>query len=521
MDDMAAPIGQGPTVILVGGRMVVDDGSELDSRQPVADDPFSRVSRASLATSSLWWRTAASVVEPILASSGKDSFALVIGPRSTVELRHDGSFKRTRLRSYLSGGTTTVEVIWATNKETLPDGFERLQASPSWCSVGVKAGKPEQRWWFLDGMDVYLEHVAARIAPAVIVDTSESLLESTDEFCAIQFSRLRMSRLFSDNVTLIMPHTHRAEQLIEGYRSWVAAGCLPGDEDFSKLLNDRGPSAPPDPVRYSCPIPIEADFQVTGLFQSDSWRDPSDLEAARKLIQARFDLKLGIWDLVRNPVLCRTLLASVAVSAPPSQSAPVPSGAARRAAKKLASDSVDQETQRVVMNHLLAQLHTLGWQEFRLGALRLPLTDKYSRWEGDEPEPLVWLTLDILKRQVKVIPFALLYNHQDIDIGEYVRARQHVLQHIAASGAFSLHEWQPVIWGEVGGWADEVDWLARGRSLARRTEQWADVFKQLCDVSIEIITGKRPYQHRKLAQPQISNDSSATRRLPELSVPLT
>ena len=69
------------------------------------------MTRSSLATSLLWWITASSLVGQILDSAGDDPYALVIGNRSVVELRQDGRLRRLGLRSILSGGTSTVELI--------------------------------------------------------------------------------------------------------------------------------------------------------------------------------------------------------------------------------------------------------------------------------------------------------------------------------------------------------------------------------------------------------------------------
>ena len=69
----------GPTVILIGGPMTVDDGTSFDTRQQIEGDENSEVTLRSLATSPLWWRTTISVVMPILESAGEQAFALVIG----------------------------------------------------------------------------------------------------------------------------------------------------------------------------------------------------------------------------------------------------------------------------------------------------------------------------------------------------------------------------------------------------------------------------------------------------------
>ncbi len=113
----------GRTIILIGGPMTVDDGSTLDSRQPVTGDPGSSVRLDSLASSLLWWTTVSSLVGQILDSAGDDPYALVIGNRSVVELRQDGRLRRLGLRSILSGGTSTVELIRTHRHEPLPAGY--------------------------------------------------------------------------------------------------------------------------------------------------------------------------------------------------------------------------------------------------------------------------------------------------------------------------------------------------------------------------------------------------------------
>ncbi|MGH9106358.1 MAG: hypothetical protein ACRDZX_11085 [Acidimicrobiales bacterium] len=108
---MPSTCSSGPLVVLVGGQMTVDDGSTLDSRQPIVGDPGSQVTRKSLAASLLWWATVSSLVDPILRSSGDNAFAMVIGARSVVEVRSDGELRRTRLRTFLPGGSTLADIV--------------------------------------------------------------------------------------------------------------------------------------------------------------------------------------------------------------------------------------------------------------------------------------------------------------------------------------------------------------------------------------------------------------------------
>ena len=167
----------GRTIILIGGPMTVDDGSTLDSRQPVTGDPGSSVTLASLASSLLWWTTVSSLVGQILDSAGNDPYALVIGKRSVVELRQDGRLRRTALRSILSGGTTTVKLIRTHRHEPLPAGYvyddSLSQLFPGGESVGFSLGEPGQRWRFLDDSnEFYMPWAGPKLGAAVIVDTN-------------------------------------------------------------------------------------------------------------------------------------------------------------------------------------------------------------------------------------------------------------------------------------------------------------------------------------------------------------
>lgn len=171
------------TVVLIGGPMTVDDGSTLDSRQPIIGDPSSRITRASLATSLLWWTTVTSLVSPILDSSAPDAFALVIGSRSVVEVRPDGNLRRIRLRSLLPGGSATADVLRSID-EPLPDGYELVaqESFQQWKEsqgnkqvevlFGCRIPRGSERWVFLDRGEYYLHLAASRMRPSIIVDTS-------------------------------------------------------------------------------------------------------------------------------------------------------------------------------------------------------------------------------------------------------------------------------------------------------------------------------------------------------------
>lgn len=476
-----------PTIILIGGPMTVDDGSSLDSRQPVADDPTSHVTQASLATSLLWWLTASSLVGRFLDSAGESAFALLVGQRSVVELRHDGSLRRTGLRAVLPGGTTELELIRTSFDEPLPDTYTETHRLGSWNgtvmgTVGFKTKAPSRRWRFLKGSEFYLDRAGERIGAAVLIDTSETLTRGGDLLPG-RYADFEKRRLMGDNGVLVMPHTHRIESLVRGYLAWVRGG-RPAAEKISAPVTTWDPAAPPDPVHYTCPVAVQAQFGVTGLVQDGEWRDPSDLEAARALLQARYDLKIGIWDLVGNPTLRSALLSSAPPTPAPAKVAAIPAGAAERAQKRVAARTVERAEAERALDQIAASfgpLEALGWKrptEGR-GFMRLPLTDDYAHWPGDDPFPLVQLEFEISKRESSVSAFTILYNQ--VDIAQYVTDRRETFESIAVPDRCPLGKSpRPVLWRAHGGWADDVDWPHRTAALAEHTRRWRAALQELC-----------------------------------------
>ena len=302
----------GPTVILIGGPMTVDDGTSFDTRQQIEGDENSEVTLRSLATSPLWWRTTISVVMPILESAGEQAFALVIGQRSVVELRQDGSAKRTSLRSLLPGGTSRAEIVRSEMGKAVPDGYEEATVLRNWekadmGTIGVKRGEAGCRWRFLEGNEYYLAQAGQTIAPKVVVDTAPWALP--ENFHAHHLEAMEASRFSSAEAVLVAPHTFGADQHFKTYAEWVNQGRPPDPPiGWSRPSNSWDPDARPDPVHYATPVPIRAAFGITGLMVAAQWQDPADLEAARTLLEARYDLKLGIWDLASNSTLRKTLL---------------------------------------------------------------------------------------------------------------------------------------------------------------------------------------------------------------------
>ena len=479
----------GPTIILIGGQMTVDDGTSFDTRQKIEGDENSEVTLRSLATSPLWWRTTISVVMPILESAGEQAFALVIGQRSVVELRQDGSTKRTSLRSLLPGGTSRVEIVRSEIGKPVPDGYEVAAVLRNWDkadmgAIGVKRGEAGHRWRFLQGNEYYLTQAGRTIAPSVVVDTTPWALP--ESFHAHLLGAMEASRFCSPDAVLVVPHTFGTDQHFKTYAKWVSQGRPVGPpSEWSPPSESWDPDARPDPVHYATPVPISASFGITGLVVAGQWQDPADLEAARGLLEARYDLKLGIWDLASNPTLRNTLLdASPVLSAPPFV-VPIPQAAERRVEARVDAKVHAKEVERTTLAAIterLGPLKELGWArraEEQRGLLQLPLTEPMQRWTDDEPFPLVLLALEIAKRSTEVTGFTIMYNQ--VDFAAYVEERRSLLEDIAASAECRLGAGWTSLWRAPGGWGDDIDWEERARLLATLTPRWVELFSALVE----------------------------------------
>jgi hypothetical protein len=311
-----------PTFILVGGTFTADTGEHLDSRQPWADDPRSWMARDALAKSEIWWRAVTSLVFPLLDAEGEDSFANC-GVSMVLTAKPDGSILGRRLTSVLPGGFRTAMK-----------------------SVG--------RWSDTDQ--------GARV---IVTANGFSHRSSYPEF--------EREWLEKGNVTIVVPHTHATSMYLDGYVEWVADGRpenVPGPL-FARGVYDATPL--PEVV------PVEGDFRVTGVLQRETWVDPAPLEAARFLLQARFDLKLGIWDLVTNDVLRSTLLKETPIVAPPSTPAAKTAGAIERQ-KELRAGRTEFQKGRAVIHAeaaaLVRALDASGWTSSLPGVLA---EDAYRR----------------------------------------------------------------------------------------------------------------------------------------------
>ena len=451
--------------------MNVDGGAVLDSRQLLEGDPKAYVAHQALTTTPLWWTTVVSLAMPLLESSTAGGFALVIGKQMLRELRSDGTLASRRLTALLPGGCAKIPGEVISGRLHLAPGYE------SRGPVGPDPAKPGMRWSIIphdfgdssEG-EGSLGAIASQVAARVIVDVS-TYPYMWNHRAKVAFSSFERGRQYADDVVLIVPHTPAVEAYLGGYVDWVASGRKgPGpygaSHDTDLSIEER------QLLLKTIPVPLHADFKVTGLIERGEWRDPADLEAARSLLQTRFDLKIGIWDLVGNPTLRQTLLDSAPITPAPNAPTELPKMAVNRAKRK-----VDDKAQEVVNRTnakaaISARLAPHGWLH------ETGITYRLKVWRGRlEDAVLLYLTLSITRRRCAIT--IACPRRQDELVRRYLLAHCDALDVITGLTQCQIREGETTLWECGGGWADDVDWDKRATEIVEFTRQWAELFEEL------------------------------------------
>lgn len=451
--------------------MELSDGSGFDSRQPIDGDPGSETARRALAGSWLWWDAVTSLVLPILDYEGGDAFALVIGKKSTLDFKPDGSLRRSRLRGILPGGVGSIAIARSSMTDPLPPEFEKVATIRNWSrhvmgSVGIQINRDDGCWWrLLDGYAYYLRWAGEAIDPTVVVNTETYSGVGEDIYPAF-LEAVDDSWLVSKRVVLVVPHTHRVQQVLDAWVKWARDGRpelrAPEPDEFTPW----NPETPPDPHEYTQPIPVSAEFHVTGLIENETWQDASRLEAARRLLQARFDLKLGIWDLVNNDALRETLLEETHIPPPSPVKLSVPKVVMDRAKEAVDLRMAQRRLKATALEKVRAMVEPIldpaGWELDWPGNYTRPLTRRYVR-TGDRP--LASLSFSIGRRRTTLA--LKIRDYGDLDLEKFFQKY---------GGPFAYLDEPPptagfdraVLWDVEGGWADDVDWSARAAEVVKR-----------------------------------------------------
>lgn len=466
-------------IILIGGPFTADTGEQLDSRQPFVEDPTSDIAQKALAGSELWWLAATSLVLLLLTADGDSSIATVGGPRSVAAIKPDGTVGRRRLTLVLPGG--------------------------------VRPKNPNGRWQMVD-----LGGLWEARDTRIVVDTYGLFWRNA--MAINSYAEFERWWLQGRNQIFIGPHTHAATRYFDGYVEWVTDSRPIGDSgaQLPKPDWDLSPDTP-------AVVPIDAKFGVTAIVQNGARRDAEPVEAARALLQARFDLKLGFWDLVNNHTLRSTLLKVTPAAAPPSTTAPMTAGALRRHQERQETRSDEAkryDEYREALVGVMASLNAPGWASWLPG----PVGDVGSPFRRTYPiafspdcdevharirhpalrpgMPILWLELAIVpgswgRGEVElIVPAPLTVFSSDL-CWPFMMENFPLLEQIAHPHSMKLsatHGHQRAVSYQLAEFAPFPaepsidDWEERLEDIVRRAPAWTDLLAPLAEKLRRYIT---------------------------------
>jgi hypothetical protein len=444
----------GPTIVLIGGQATLDSGAVVDSRQRIVGDTWDVVLRQALGTSEAWWVLAKDLVDVVLAQNpDPDAWALAWVDKSLKRPRADGSFTRVRLKTFLDGAESLIEAARVPGKVTFRSDLvtSRYRLIPYMLRFDDMQGGP---------------------APAVIVGSFHTTYEDGLDIVGDRPLDYFVSRW--PDAIIVLPHT----AIIEGKARRIIdnpptdAGKIQDTDDKVYSSDSRRyvkNAEKNDELRRADSYVIGHDFHITFWADRGRIQDPVDLDAALTFVRSRYDLKLGLWDLARDPALRTTLLQREEIERPKRTRTAAPAELVRRAKEKADERREEKEAEldgrRRHHKAIWPTLSRLGfkipsWQregvDYRFGIGPL-LPSLYS----GEDEPALSLGLGIQKRQAIV---SLLESARSERTEEFLRANSALIETLTGR---SPDPEKQVVW-RIGdkGWAGSTDdWPAHLETL--------------------------------------------------------
>ena len=478
------------SVVLIGGSITLNDGSVLDSRQKFVDDPTSKfVSKACLGEWG-WWEVVESLVSPIVASAMPSSYCLALTPRSAVLPQADGSIKRKRLKSLLSGGVGVTEVQRLYNDEekvAVGDAFQFFRREHGgWLAV---SSADQSRWRFLDGNTYYLRELAPdERCAAVVVDPHQLVSDLADgKVYDSQAENLTEGLCSGGEPVVILPHTSWTEALVAGLLDPAELEIRPR---LSADLSQQYVPKPTNPLNVAQPLVSSSAFGVTGFATTtDGWRQPEALESARRLLSSRFDIEVGIWDLVNNDILRESLLELHSLPKVP-LAQPIPDPARLQATALAEEKDIIRELEKDRSAEVVSQVHAglddLGWT-LSHGFVRLAIAEPYVRWIGYEARSPLEIRLNLKRRKHVLDMFTSEYNQ--IDLGAQVVPYIDAIE-VATGTAVQIRGRlvsDVILLERQGGWADaDFDVQQLVDELRRITPQLFSALADLADMCEQV-----------------------------------
>jgi hypothetical protein len=363
--------------------------------------------------------------------SDKDGGFALANKRTVPRARDDGRVSNLRLRGQARPGSNTDFIYFAGSKVAPP------------ASVGL---------------------------PRIRIDLTGSVLRS-----------LATDPTYPQTKLLVIPDTEENRNVVS---SWLSGTPIPPWEA------DWG-----DPNRKLRLVVKKAECEVTGLVLDGKWADHTGLEAARRLLLTRYDLRVGLWDLALNPLLRTSVLA-------PLSTPPIPSHVA--AAPKSARHRAEQEA-GAIERALFRNLADAGWTHNK-GLVHEVVDVPRKYGEANHPH----LRVRVFRNAVRVL--AWHWHYTTYDINAFVDRRSSDFDAVSALptrsrlGASSAEAIRPMVhdqalnyhaermvedprwvplWLVDKGWTDlDVDWKVLGLDIRDKTPGWV---RLLADAGAEAL----------------------------------
>ena len=225
-------------------------------------------------------------------------------------------------------------------------------------SFAIHADRLEERYRVVDHPSS-LPYVIASAPPKVFIGGFENPVSGVGD--AFEIHELASVVNKWPGVTLILPHTPRVETTVRRLSDWVRDGqpaFPPQFDDFETI--GRFNEAVERIADHQAGL-VSTELQISGFLDRGLIGSATAAQAALEFVQARYDLKVGFWDLVRDDVLRETLLKEHPLPTRPSKAAPVPIEAKRHAKQAAAKKRADKAARRRMHKFIFPLLKDRGW----------------------------------------------------------------------------------------------------------------------------------------------------------------
>lgn len=395
---------KGPTIILIGGRVTLDSGAELDTRRPIAGDDWDFTLRAALGGSEAFWQRAKDLTDTILDEHpDEDSWAFAWVNKTIKRPKADGSFTRVRTIKFLDDAVRLTDVL-RPNKTEDP-------SSEVLTTYRI--------------MPYYLRFdEVTDPGPAVFIGAFHTTHEDGTDLIGLRPLADVLHRW--PETVLVLPHTPLIEKKAQGILDWHRKGRPPPKRDRYGSVGLAENTHPKEARRFieayeasedlrgADPYIIEHDLQFTFWADNGTVQGASDLEAAFTFVKSRYDLRFGLWDLARDPILRESLLEPEEQKAPSPEPMSVPEelaeSAKERGREREQARLAERSARDALHEKIWPSLKDRGWRffpgkegtEYRLAAG--PQVE--SPYEGVGSEPSVFFVLMVHKKQATLNLFA-------------------------------------------------------------------------------------------------------------------